>query len=73
MKIGTVRLITAILMTMICSACTERLKQDNPVHQLNQEENDTSQSPIKFEVDPFWPKRLPNNWILGEVAEIRTK
>ena len=20
----------------------------------------------RFEVDPFWPKPLPNNWVLGE-------
>ena len=24
----------------------------------------------KFEVDPFWPKALPNNWALGQVAGI---
>ena len=24
----------------------------------------------KFEVDPFWPKPLPNNWILGQVAGV---
>src|SRR6202165_1306222 len=23
-----------------------------------------------FQVDPFWPKPLPNNWILGQVAGI---
>src|ERR1700730_2093550 len=22
----------------------------------------------KFEVDPFWPKPLPDNWITGDVA-----
>ena len=21
----------------------------------------------QFQVDPFWPKPLPNNWILGQV------
>jgi DNA-binding beta-propeller fold protein YncE len=25
----------------------------------------------QFLVDPFWPKPLPNNWILGQVAGIR--
>ena len=25
----------------------------------------TVQAP-RFEVDPFWPKPLPNNWVLGE-------
>jgi hypothetical protein len=24
----------------------------------------------QFEVDPFWPKPLPNNWILGQVAGV---
>jgi DNA-binding beta-propeller fold protein YncE len=24
----------------------------------------------RFEVDPFWPKPLPNNWLLGHVAGI---
>jgi hypothetical protein len=23
-------------------------------------------------VDPYWPKPLPNNWILGQVAGIAT-
>ena len=24
----------------------------------------------KFEVDPFWPKPLPNNWALGQVGGV---
>ena len=24
----------------------------------------------RFEVDPFWPKPLPNNWTLGQVAGV---
>lgn len=24
----------------------------------------------RYKVDPFWPKELPNNWILGRVADI---
>ena len=24
----------------------------------------------KFEVDPYWPKDLPNQWMLGQVAGI---
>jgi hypothetical protein len=24
----------------------------------------------KFEPDPYWPKQLPNNWMLGEVGGI---
>jgi DNA-binding beta-propeller fold protein YncE len=26
----------------------------------------------RFQVDPFWPKSLPNNWILGQVSGIAT-
>ncbi len=22
----------------------------------------------RFQVDPFWPKPLPNNWMLGQVS-----
>ena len=30
-------------------------------------------SPVPaFQVDPFWPKPLPNNWILGQVSGIAT-
>ncbi|MGP8122040.1 MAG: hypothetical protein ACLP8B_16155, partial [Xanthobacteraceae bacterium] len=28
-----------------------------------------AQSPV-FRVDPYWPKPLPNNWILGQVGGI---
>ena len=30
---------------------------------------DASDAP-QFEVDPFWPKPLPNNWILGQVSGV---
>ena len=26
----------------------------------------------QFQVDPFWPKTLPNNWILGQVSGLAT-
>src|SRR5512139_2968943 len=26
--------------------------------------------PRQFQVDPFWPKPLPNNWIFGQVAGV---
>ncbi len=26
--------------------------------------------PPRFQVDPFWPKPLPNNWILGQVSGV---
>src|ERR1700733_10632690 len=29
-----------------------------------------SNSPPQFQVDAFWPKPLPNNWILGQIGGI---
>jgi DNA-binding beta-propeller fold protein YncE len=26
--------------------------------------------PPQFQVDPFWPRPLPNNWLLGQVASV---
>src|SRR6266851_2743941 len=33
----------------------------------------SAQTPVpQFQVDPFWPKPLPNNWLLGQVSGIAT-
>lgn len=32
--------------------------------------HDTAELPPNFQVDPFWPKTLPNNWIFGQVAGV---
>ena len=29
--------------------------------------------PPVFEVDPFWPKPLPNNWLMGQAAGVATR
>jgi len=71
-SIETARIISAMLVIMICSTCSDGPKQDNPADQTTYDEVYGSQIPTKFEVDPFWPKRLPNNWILGEVAGVAT-
>jgi DNA-binding beta-propeller fold protein YncE len=34
------------------------------------EAKDVSQGMPQFEVDPFWPKPLPNNWIIGQVSGV---
>jgi hypothetical protein len=35
-------------------------------------QNRASEALPQFQVEPFWPKPLPNNWILGQVAGIAT-
>ena len=37
-----------------------------PAFAQDQEKDQPAVPP--FAVDPFWPKPLPNNWILGQVA-----
>jgi len=64
------KLIGIIWVTAICSTCSDAPERDNSGDQVTQDEVYSSQSPTKFEVDPFWPKRLPNNWVLGEVAGV---
>ncbi len=27
-----------------------------------------AQAPPHYQVDPFWPKELPNNWIVGQIG-----
>ena len=63
----TVRCITAVLVITICSTCS---KQYNRGNELKTNETYVSQTPTKFHVDPFWPKPLPNHWILGEVSGV---
>jgi DNA-binding beta-propeller fold protein YncE len=33
-------------------------------------EHAAAEAPPNFQVDPFWPKPLPNNWIFGQVAGV---
>jgi sugar lactone lactonase YvrE len=67
---GSIKPIITILLITICPSCTESPKQDGSANHLNHDEIFISNSPTKFEVDPFWPRRLPNNWILGEVPGV---
>ena len=59
------KLTFAFLVITICIKCSESPRKVNA-----EEEAFVSEKPTNFEVDPFWPKRLPNNWILGDVAGI---
>lgn len=45
---------SASLMALICLSCTPVLAQGVP----------------HYKVDPFWPKELPNDWILGQVQGV---
>jgi DNA-binding beta-propeller fold protein YncE len=52
-------------------SCSEQSSSETTASQTS-EATESNLAPTAFEVDPFWPKQLPNNWILGDVAGIAT-
>lgn len=64
------RLLSAALAITIWTACSDSSQLNNREEQMDSNDVYVSQIPTEFEVDPFWPKRLPNNWILGSVAGV---
>lgn len=67
---GPAKLTIAILLIILCSSCTESHKEGRSAGNVNHGEISASNSPTEFAVDPFWPRALPNNWILGEVPGV---
>ncbi|GJM29171.1 MAG: hypothetical protein DHS20C17_18060 [Cyclobacteriaceae bacterium] len=65
-------LLSVIPGMMIFSTCSDSPKLNSPENETTYHQVDGLLAPTKFEVDPFWPKRLPNNWVLGEVAGVAT-
>lgn len=62
------KIVFGLLTFSVCSACSDDKKNNS--QEKRSDKNYESQNPTAFEVDPFWPKHLPNNWILGEVGGI---
>ena len=61
-SIKIIRLLTAILGIIIYSACSDGTRHDDHGTQMTSDDVYVSQKPTEFEVDPFWPKPLPNHW-----------
>lgn len=59
------RIIHSLLILAVCLSCSK--PGDQPLASSGEY---ASQQPTQFAVDPFWPKPLPNQWILGEVAGV---
>ena len=53
-----IRSIPVILLMAICSSLFAQTQSNTKAPQ--------------YKVDPYWPKPLPNNWILGQVAGVAT-
>ena len=59
-------LIGASFLTVLAAlAVAERSLQQDVIAQ----QKSSMQAP-RFEVDPYWPKPLPNNWIMGQAAGV---
>jgi hypothetical protein len=50
--------------------CTAVLSTSPLSAQQGSHEHARAEVPPTFQVDPFWPKPLPNNWIFGQVAGV---
>src|ERR1044072_1728012 len=59
------RIAASLAAALLAAACAELTQQQPaPVRGHNPE------ATPKFAVDPYWPKPLPENWMLGQVAGI---
>ena len=57
--------ISAMFVTILAALSIAARSLDNSVAQSG----GTVQAP-RFEVDPFWPKPMPNNWLLGSAIGV---
>ncbi len=69
-SITTSGFVSAVLAIAIVTACSDVRKPDNDKEQVTSNDIYSFKAPTEFRVDPFWPKPLPNHWILGEVAGV---
>lgn len=55
------KLFRSLLLIILLAICSSSFAQAQ----------ETTKAP-QYKVDPYWPKPLPNNWILGQVAGVAT-
>ena len=62
--------VSIILGIIILAACSDKADLNYKSNQTTSDNEYVSQTPVKFEVDPFWPAPLPNSWLLGEISGV---
>lgn len=64
----------SIYLAEIPVSIAENFKTDSNLTNVKTEDlyNNFEESMPKFIVDPFWPKPLPNNWLVGQVTGVAT-
>ena len=64
LKRGATAAATAIGLVLMTVACA-----DMEVAEVSEQTSDAVMAPV-FEVDPLWPKPLPNHWVLGSAIGV---
>ena len=59
-----------LLLTTMCLAATLHAGCGDPPDAPGSAGGEEARLEPRFEVDPFWPKPLPNNWVIGSVAGV---
>src|SRR5215218_1416663 len=55
--------------SLVVAACMAAVVTVGVLQRRSTVEAATAQAP-RFEVDPFWPKPLPNHWVIGSVIGV---
>ena len=64
------RYLAGVAIVILCAACTSGANAGAPTDMASDPAvTDGSMAPM-FEVDPFWPKPLPNHWLLGSTIGV---
>ena len=64
------RYLAGVAIVNLCAACTSGANAGPPMDMASDPAvTDGSMAPM-FEVDPFWPKPLPNHWLLGSTIGV---
>ena len=62
-------LFVAVVVTVVTLACADASDPPRAPAQVDPAGGASGATP-RFRVDPFWPRELPNNWILGQVSGV---
>ena len=70
-KLSLFSLVALITVAVACGGGSEMesMPADEPVTDMAPGPTTGDGAPM-FEVDPFWPKTLPNNWLLGSTIGV---
>ena len=69
-SMGSLVLVAAVVLMLVTGGCTNAREPSTPAAADANPVSDPSDDTPRFEVDPFWARELPNDWILGQVSGV---